>query len=142
MSAPTRRRPRSRRRALLLLAASGVALVGVLTLAGVWLGLGVNALRVSATGEEPCLVASETDSDVRIRFDLVPARALCVRETGTERDEVVLASAPTGVVVGGIVFAVVGVVGTVLVLLPARRRQAPPSGDVPADRPVGAAGTG
>ncbi|SFK27423.1 hypothetical protein [Cellulomonas sp. KH9] len=139
MSAPTRRRPRSRRRAILLLATSGVALVGVLTLAAVWLGLGVNALRVSATGEEPCLVASETEDDVRLRFDLVPARALCVRGTGAERQEVVLASAPTGVVVGGITLAVVGIAGTVLVLLPARTRPAPPSGEVPADRSAGAA---
>lgn len=141
MSAPTRRQPRSRRRAVQLLAASGVALAGVLTLAFVWLGLGVNALRLSATGEVPCLTASQTADDVRLAFELLPARAVCVHDVGGQRQEVVLASAPTAVVVGGIVLAVGGITGTVLVLRADRRRTPPPAGDVPSDRPAGATGT-
>ena len=141
MSAPTRRRPRSRRHAVLLLVSSGLALVGVLTLAVVWLGLGVSALRVSAAGTEPCLVASESDPDVRLRFDLVPARALCVQGAGADRQEVVLASAPTGVVVGGIVLAAAGIAGTAAVLVAARRPSPAPAAVVPADRPAGGPGS-
>ena len=139
MSAPTRRRPHSRRRAVQLLAASGLALVGVLTLAVVWLGLGVNALRLSATGDVPCL-ASQTTDDARLAFELLPARAVCVHDVEGQRQEVVLASAPTAVVVGGIVLAVGGITGTVLVLRADRRRTPPPAPDVPSDRPAGAVG--
>jgi len=119
---PTRRPPRSRRRALALLVTSGLALVGVVMLAIAWFGLGVRALQASATGDEPCLVASETEPDVSLHFELLPARAVCVQAAGDERQEVVVATSPTWVVAGGLVLAVGGIAGAVGTLLPPRAR--------------------
>lgn len=118
-TAPTRRRTRSRRRALALLAASGLALAGIAMLAVAWLGVGVRAMQASSS-DQACLAAAEDDADVRVRFELLPARAVCAWDTGAGREEVVVATSPTGLVVGGLVLVVGGVAGTVAALLPPR----------------------
>ncbi|MBO3095743.1 hypothetical protein [Cellulomonas dongxiuzhuiae] len=117
---PTRRRGRSRRRTLALLVASGLALVGVVVLGVGWAGIGITTLRASAAGSEPCLAAYEVGSGVEIRYELLPARAVCVRDVDGTRQEVVVASVPTAVTVGGLVLALGGIAGTVAALLPAR----------------------
>jgi len=138
---PTRRRRRSRRRALALLVASGLALVGVVMLAVAWIGLGVRTLQASVTSGVPCLVAYEDDPDVAVHFELLPARAVCVRDTGDERQEVVVATSPTAAVVGGLVLAVGGIAGTVTLLLPPRTRPPGAAGDVATAAPTGLTGT-
>lgn len=139
---PTRRRGRSRRRTLALLVASGLALVGVVVLGVGWAGIGITTLRASAAGDEPCLAAYEVGSGVDIRYELLPARAVCVRDVDGTRQEVVVASVPTAVTVGGLVLALGGVAGTVAALLPARRtRDAAPPGAGGPVAPAPPAGT-
>ncbi|UZN04497.1 hypothetical protein [Cellulomonas sp. S1-8] len=135
---PTRRRGRSRRRTLALLVASGCALVGVVLLAVAWFGLGVRALQASTTGDVPCLVAYEDDPDVSVHFELLPPRAVCVRETGDERQEVVVATSPTALVVGGLALGVGGIVGSVVALRPPRARVG--AGDFARGGPTGGVG--
>lgn len=128
---PTRRRPRSRRRALALLVASGLALVGVLTLAVGWFTIGTTTLRASTTGEQPCLAAYEPGAGVRIRYELLPARAVCAWDVDGTRQEVVVASVPTGVTAGALALAGVGIAGTVAAVLPPRATRVAPAADGP-----------
>lgn len=118
---PSRRPARSRRRALALLVASGLALVGVGTLAVGWAGIGIATLRASAAGTEPCLDAYRAGSGVRIRYELVPARAVCVWDVGGRREEVVVTSVPPAVTGSALALALGGGACAVAAALPARR---------------------
>lgn len=118
---PTRRRGLSRRGALALLVASGVALVGVVVLAVGWFGIGTTTLRASAAGSEACLAAYEVGSGVEIRYELLPARAVCVWDVGGVREEVVVASVAPAVTGGALALAVGGGAATAAVLVRARR---------------------
>lgn len=137
---PAPRRPGpSRRRALALLLATGLALVGLGILAVGWFGLGVTTLRATAVGTEPCLVAYDAGEGREIRYELLPARAVCVQDVDGVPLEVVVASVPQAVTVSGIVLALVGAVGTAALLLherrvaaDRRRGAAPPSSSGPA----------
>jgi len=126
-----RRRVTSRRRALALLVASGLALVGLVVLAVGWFGIGTTTLRASAAGTEPCVAAYEGGAGVQIRYELLPARAVCVWEVEGTRQEVVVASVPVAVTAGALVLAVGGIAGTVAALRPARaaRRTSAPGPD-------------
>lgn len=118
---PTRRRGLSRRGALALLVASGLALLGVVVLAVGWFGIGTATLRASAAGSEPCLAAYEAGSGVEIRYELLPARAVCVWDVDGVRQEVVVASVPPAVTAAGLALAAGGITATAAVLVRARR---------------------
>ncbi|GIG40055.1 hypothetical protein Cph01nite_18170 [Cellulomonas phragmiteti] len=57
---------------------------------------------------------------MQIRYEALPARAVCVWDVDGERREVVVASVPAAVTVGALALAVGGIAGTVLVLVTAR----------------------
>lgn len=117
---PTRRSPWSRRRALAVLVASGLALVGALTLVVVWAGIGLSTSRAQAAGTPACLAAVDDDGTARVRYQAVPARSTCTWQVDGRTQEVVVASAPTSVVVGALVLGVGGVVASTLLALPRR----------------------
>ncbi|WP_309134875.1 hypothetical protein [Cellulomonas sp.] len=123
--APARRRDLGRRRALALLVATGLALVGVVTLLVVYVGLAARAMGASVDAEQPCLVAAQDGGTARVRHELLPPRAVCTWQADGEPREVVLASAPTPLVVGAGTLAVAGVLATAVVLVP---RGARPNG--------------
>lgn len=119
---PRRRRAPSRRRALALLVASGLALVGTITLGVVYAGIGVRTLRASVTAEEPCLVAYEQDASARVRYTVLPPQGVCTWEVDGRRTDVVVASAPTALAVGAGTLALGGVAGVAAVLVTGRAR--------------------
>lgn len=107
-----------RRRALLLLVGSGVALVGVLTLAVLWVSLGVTTLRAGAVLDEPCLAAYDAATDgADIRYTAFPPRAICSWTVDGAREEVVVERSSTVVFGAGALAALAGagLVGGVLV---------------------------
>ncbi|MFS0705806.1 hypothetical protein AB6N23_14930, partial [Cellulomonas sp. 179-A 9B4 NHS] len=121
-----RRRGPSRRRALALLVASGLALVGVVTLGVVYAGIGVRTLRASVTADEPCLVAYDQDvAGARVRYTVLPAEGVCTWDVDGRSTDVVVASAPTPLVAGAWVLAVGGVAGVGVVLVPRPVRARP-----------------
>lgn len=134
--AAPRRRGGSSRRALALLLGSGLALVGVLVLGFGWLTIGVSTLRSSAAGTQPCLDAYEAGAGVSVRYELLPARAVCSREVDGVRQEVVVSSVPVAVTVAGLALAVGGGAGTLGVLLAPRLTASVARGRTP-DAPAG-----
>lgn len=128
MSAPTRRAPRSRRRALALLVCSGLAFVGVVVLAVGWIGIGTAALQATAARTEPCLLEYEPGKSAEVRYEVLPARAVCEWDVDGLRQEVVVASVPVGVTATALAVALAGTAGTVLAMLP-RRAARPGRGD-------------
>lgn len=122
LAAPRRRGVPSRRRALALLVASGLALVGVITLGVVYAGIGVRTLRASVAGDQPCLVAYEDDASARVHYTVLPPQGVCTWDVDGRRTEVVVASAPTSLAVGAGALALGGVAGVAAVLVTARAR--------------------
>ncbi|QGQ19972.1 hypothetical protein GC089_13045 [Cellulomonas sp. JZ18] len=120
MSATDARRRTAR--ALALLVASGLALVGVLTLGVVYAGLGVRALGSSVEGAQPCVAAVEEDGAARVRWSVLPPRAVCAWEVDGRREEVVVASAPAPLVLVAATLAVAGTAGAAVVLVRGRAR--------------------
>lgn len=111
-----------RRRALLLLVGSGVALLGVLTLAVLWISLGVGTLRAGAVLDEPCLAAYDAAADgTDIRYTAFPPQAICSWTVDGESREVVVQRSST-VVFGAAAVAAVAGVGLVAGVLVAGRR--------------------
>lgn len=121
MSAPGRRAV-VRTRALALLLASGLALVGVLTLGAVYAGLGMRALAAPGDHAQACVAAVGDDGAARVRWSVLPPRAVCAWDVDGRRDEVVLASAPTPLVVAAAGLAAAGATASVVVLLRGRAR--------------------
>ncbi|NYD87670.1 hypothetical protein [Cellulomonas oligotrophica] len=124
---PPARRVPDRRHALHLLLASGLALVGVLTVAVVYLGLGVRTLTAAAepgAGPAAACLAAADDPAVGVRYELLPPRSLCTSVVDGEAVEVVVAEVATPVLVGGLLLAAVGVAATVVVVTRPRRRAA------------------
>lgn len=119
--APERRATWAREEALALLVASGAALVGLLMVVGTWLVLAVGTGAAVGAGDEPCLVAADTDPGVRVAYGLWPPRATCTRDVAGQREEVVLVDLPSWPVPTGAALALVGGAGTVVVLLRRRR---------------------
>jgi hypothetical protein len=119
---PARRAPRSRRRALALLVATGLGLVGVVMLLVAWVSVGVRTVGAGADAAPgTCLAAYEArEGGATVRFGIVPARAVCAWDVDGVRRETVVAAVPTGVVVGGLVLLVGGAAGTLAAALPAR----------------------
>lgn len=118
---PVRRGTWSRDEALLLLVATGAALVGLLMVVVTWLALAVGTGAAVGAGDEPCLVAADTDPGVRTSYELWPPRGVCTWDVAGERAEVVLVTAPSWPVPTGAALAVLGGAGTVVVLLRRRR---------------------
>ncbi|ADG74012.1 integral membrane protein [Cellulomonas flavigena DSM 20109] len=127
MSAPTRRPARSPRRALVLLVCSGLALVGVVVLAVGWIGIGTATLQATAARTEPCLLAYVPGTTAEVRYEVLPARAVCEWDVDGVRQEVVVASVPVAVTAPALLLALGGVAGTVAALL-SRRTVAPGRG--------------
>jgi hypothetical protein len=120
MSAPSAS-PRldPRRRALLMLVGSGVALLGLLTLVVLWISLGVSTLRAGAALDEPCLAAYDAESDdADIRYTAFPPQAICTWTVDGASEEVVVERAPVPVfaAAGLAAFAGLAVVAGVLVV--------------------------
>ena len=97
-------------RALTLFLASGVALVGVLTLVGCWIVVGARAGEVTQTGSV-CLTALDAqEPGAKVTFTLFPPRSECswYSAPGTYESEVLaqvppaLGWAATAAAVGGI----------------------------------------
>lgn len=131
MSAPTRRAPRSRRRALALLVCTGLAFVGVVVLAVGWIGIGTATLQATAARTEPCLLEYEPGRSAEVRYEVLPARAVCEWDVDGVRQEVVVASVPVGVTATALAVALAGAAGTVAAMLPpraARRERTDPVG--------------
>ncbi len=123
---PPRRRGPSRRRALALLVASGLALVGVVTVGVVYAGIGVRTLRASVTADEPCLVAYDQDrAGARVRYTVLPPQGVCTWDVDGRTTDVVVASAPTALAVGAWALAVGGVAGVAVTLAPRPGRARP-----------------
>ena len=122
--APTRRPPRSRRRALALLVCSGLAFVGLVVLAVGWITIGATTLQATAARTEPCLLEYEPGKSAEVRYEVLPARAVCEWDVDGTRQEVVVASVPVGVTATALAAALVGVAGTVAALLPRRPKTA------------------
>ncbi|MFS0702065.1 hypothetical protein AB6N24_19010 [Cellulomonas sp. 179-A 4D5 NHS] len=102
-----------RRRALLLLVGSGVALLGVLTLAVLWISLGVGTLRAGAVLDEPCLAAYDAAADgTDIRYTAFPPQAICTWTVDGEPREVVVQRSSTAVF-GAAAVAALGGIGLV-----------------------------
>jgi hypothetical protein len=111
-----------RRRALLLLVGSGVALLGILTLAALWVSLGVGTLRAGAVLDEPCLAAYDAAADgTDIRYTAFPPQAICSWTVDGEVREVVVQRSST-VVFGVAAVAALGGVALVAGVLVAGRR--------------------
>jgi hypothetical protein len=112
-----------RRRALLLLVGSGAALVGILTLAVLWISLGVGTLRAGAVLQEPCLAAYDAASDdADIRYTAFPPQAICTWTVDGASEEVVVERSSTAVFGAAVVVALAGV-GVVAGVLVAERRR-------------------
>lgn len=124
MSAPTRRPARSPRRALALLVCSASAFVGVVVLAVGWIGIGTATLQATAARTEPCLLEYAPGTSAEVRYEVLPARAVCEWDVDGVRQEVVVASVPPAVTGGALALAVGGIAGTAAVLVRARRPRA------------------
>lgn len=122
MSAPTRRPARSPRRALALLVCSGLAFAGVVVLAVGWIGIGTATLQATAARTQPCLLAYEPGTTAEVRYEVLPARAVCEWDVDGVRQEVVVASVPVGVTATALAVALAGAAGTVASMVPPRRR--------------------
>ncbi len=102
----------TRRRALALVVASGVTLLGVIVLAAGWITVGVASFQ-AASDPRGCLAGLE-QPDAEVRYDILPPRAVCTWASSeasgpTAEQTVVVADAPWAM--AGAVAAGVGVVG-------------------------------
>jgi hypothetical protein len=118
--APVTRAP-DVRRALALLVSSFLALVGIVMVAGVYVGLVASASRATADGDVPCLTAFSAGTDhAHVGYELAPPRAVCTWSPSGAEERVVVAQG-SGVLLGvGLGLAGVGVAGVVVVLVSGR----------------------
>ncbi len=84
-----------RARALALVIASGVTLVGLVVLVAGWIAVGVASFQAASDPQGGCLAGLE-QSDSEVRYDILPPRAVCTwapgsRESGAQE---VVAEAP------------------------------------------------
>lgn len=106
----------TRGRALLLVIVSGLTLAGVIVLAAGWITVGVASFQAAADPQGGCLAGLE-QPDARIRYDILPPRAVCTWASSessessgpTAQQTVVVADAPWAV--AGAAAAGVGIVG-------------------------------
>jgi hypothetical protein len=113
----------SPRRALVLLAASAVALAGMVTLVIIWTTVGVNALDAGQTQTVPCLVAYNAGTGgAAVHYSAFPPQSVCSWTVGGATQDVVVASGSTGLLAGGITAAVLGGATVAVVGVLGRRR--------------------
>lgn len=114
------------RRALALLVTSFLALVGIVMVAGVYVGLVATTSRSTADGDVPCLVAYSAGTDhAHVSYELAPPRSVCTWSPSGGADErVVVAAGSTAVFGVGLALAGLGVAGVVVVLVTGRSRGA------------------
>ena len=82
------------RRSLVLLVASGAAIVGLVLLAIAFIGIGTKTLEMQQTSDSPCLQAYTQDlpgSDVR--YTVFPPQSICTYDVDGTPTSVVVASA-------------------------------------------------
>lgn len=113
----------SARRALVLLVSSGLALVGLVALVVMWVLVGVGALETGRDATSPCVVAFDDGThDADVRFSAFPPQSVCTWTVDGVTQEVVVASAPRGLVAGAVAAAVVGAGTAAVVAFTGRRR--------------------
>jgi hypothetical protein len=112
------------RRSLVLLVASGAAIVGLVLLAIAFIGVGTKTLEMQQTSDSPCLQAYTQDlpgSDVR--YTVFPPQSICTYDVDGSATSVVLASAPPLTAGLGAVLALGGAAVCVTILLWPRLRR-------------------
>jgi len=113
------------RRPLVLLIASASALVGLVLLAIAFIGLGTQTLRLSETGDSPCLQAVAADQPgSQIRYTVFPPESICTFDVDGEPTSVVVAAASPTAAGLGAALALGGSAVCVGVLLAPRLRRA------------------
>ncbi|VTR76552.1 hypothetical protein [Cellulomonas hominis] len=130
MSAPdgvVRRGP-GVRRAALLLAGSGLALVGLVVLAVLWVGLAGATLRTGLAQDGTCVAAATAgEGDAAVTSSMLPPRAVCTWTVDGRPEETVLAErspAVAGLAAGAAAVGLATVAGTLLWSALQRRRAA------------------
>ena len=119
----TRARPRLGR-AVALVVASAVALIGLVVLIVAWTSVGTAAVRAGTQVDVPCLAAYDANTDgADVRFTMLPAQAICSWDVDGVREDVVFASAPTAVVNAAAIAALGGIGVTVGILVVAWRER-------------------
>ncbi|WP_029290161.1 hypothetical protein [Cellulomonas sp. HZM] len=117
-------RRRRVRRAAAMLAATGLAIVGLVLLVVGWLTVASHTLAATKDHSVPCLVAVNDDAPhSKVRYDVLPARSVCTWQDGDEVRSVVIAQASGTLTTVAVTFAVVGVAGTLALVLTGRRRR-------------------
>jgi hypothetical protein len=113
------------RRPLVLLLASGAAIVGLVILAVAFIGLSTRTLQVSQSGDSPCLRASSQDlPGSSIRYTVFPPQSICTFDDAGTPTSVVVASSSPAVAGLGAALALGGGAVCVGVLLAPRFRRA------------------
>lgn len=112
------------RRALAMLVATFLALVGIVMVAGVYVGVVASTSRATSDGDVPCLVAFSDGTDhAHVKYELAPPQSVCTWSPSDGSDaRVVVAQGSTAVLGAGLALAGVGVAGVVVLLVSGRRR--------------------
>jgi hypothetical protein len=123
------------RRAALLAGGAGLALVGLVVLAVLWIGLASTTLRSGLAEDGTCVAAAtEGEADAAVTSSLLPPRAVCTWTVGGRTQDVVLAERSP--VVAGVAAAAVAaggltIAGTLARGALVRRRAARPGAGRP-----------
>ncbi|WP_282946343.1 hypothetical protein [Cellulomonas endometrii] len=114
------------RRAALLLAGSGLALVGLVVLAVLWVGLVGATLRTGLAEDGTCVAAATAgEGDAAVTSSMLPPRAVCTWTVDGRPEETVLAErSPTvaGLAAGAAGLGLATVAGTLAWSAVSRRR--------------------
>ena len=111
-------------RALALLVASGLAIVGMVLLVVCYTGIGVSSLSSSKDDPHPCVQAYAAGTDgASVRYTVMPPKAICTWDVAGEPTEVVVASASPVLFAAGAMLAVGGVLVSGGLLIASRRRR-------------------
>jgi hypothetical protein len=119
------------RRAALLAGGAGLALVGLVVLAVLWVGLVSATLRSGLAEDGTCVAAATAgEGDAAVTSSLLPPRAVCTWTVGGRTRDVVLAERSpvvAGVAAGAVAVGVVTIGVTLTRSAAARRRAGGPS---------------
>ncbi|MBD8059868.1 hypothetical protein IC607_12915 [Cellulomonas sp. JH27-2] len=127
------------RRSLAMLVATGLAIAGLVTLVVLWLSMSRQTILATDSPTTPCMVEyAKEDSQAHVRYEILPPRSVCTWDVaGAEQEETVVQPSEA-LAVAAAVALVVGVGGTVALLVSDRRRSraarlAPRTGTGPTD---------
>ena len=126
------------RRSLAMLVATGLAIAGLVTLVVLWLSMSRQTILATDSPTTPCLVEyAKEDSQAHVHYEILPPRSVCTWDSGAEQEETVVQPSEA-LAVAAAVALVVGVGGTVALLVSDRRRSraarpAPRTGTGPTD---------